>query len=116
MRRSVLATRLVGRGPELGRLRDGLASAAGGRGGVLFVVGEAGIGKSELVHAAVAEAEADGVRVLKGRAVDAVSPVAYRPFIEATSALVRAGGLPDTPELSPYRIVLGRLVPELARR
>ncbi len=41
-----------------------------------------------------------------------ISPVAYRPFVEATSSLVRAGELPDTPELSPYWVTLGRLVPE----
>lgn len=108
----MLATRLVGRDPELGQLRDAMTAAAAGRGGVAFVIGEAGIGKSGLVHAAVAEAEAGGVLVLRGRAVEAVSPVAYRPVIEALCSVVRVSGLPDTPELSPFRMVLGRLIPE----
>ena len=111
-RRSVLASRLVGRDPQLRRLGEAVEAAAAGRGGVVFVVGEAGIGKSRLVQAAVAEATAGGVAVLRGRAADAAIPVAYRPIAEALCSAVRAGGLPEGPELSPYRMVLGRLVPE----
>ena len=108
----MLASRLVGRDSQLRQLGEAVEAAAAGRGGVVFVVGEAGIGKSRLVQAAVAEAEACGVAVLRGRAVEAASPVAYRPIAEALCSMVRVGGMPDTPELSPYRKVLGRLVPE----
>jgi DNA-binding CsgD family transcriptional regulator/predicted negative regulator of RcsB-dependent stress response len=93
-------------------LGEAVQATVARRGGVLFVVGEAGIGKSRLLQTVADDAEARGMTMLRGRAVQAMSPVAYRPIAEALSALARTGGLPDTPELSPYRRVLGRLVPE----
>ena len=50
--------------------------------------------------------------VLLGRAVQAPSPVPYRPLAEALCTVVRSGGPPDAPELAPFRTALGRLVPE----
>ena len=50
--------------------------------------------------------------VMRGRAVPGTSPVAYRPFVEALCAAVRATGVPDSPELAPFRPTLARLVPE----
>ena len=42
-------TSFIGREAELGQLREGLARAGGGRGQVMALVGEAGVGKSRLV-------------------------------------------------------------------
>jgi DNA-binding CsgD family transcriptional regulator len=59
---------LVGRNPELKRLRKLVASANGGMGGALIVSGPAGIGKTALLTAIADEARADGceVRVVRG--------------------------------------------------
>jgi len=54
---------VIGRGAETGALRTALRAAAGGSGGVMFLTGEAGIGKSRLA----AEARARGAVVLAGR-------------------------------------------------
>jgi DNA-binding CsgD family transcriptional regulator len=62
-------TGLVGRDRELALLRRRFADAAGGRGGVLLVAGEPGIGKSALVAVFAAEVGGRGVPVLVGRAV-----------------------------------------------
>ncbi len=78
----------------------------------LFLLGEAGIGKSRLAREAAAAAEARAMVVLRGRAVQAQSPVPYRPLAEALCTAVRSGGPPDAPELAAFRAALGRLVPE----
>ncbi|MDP8931340.1 MAG: AAA family ATPase [Actinomycetota bacterium] len=109
---SLLCPVLVGRDQELGALRRVVESSAAGRGGVVFVMGEAGVGKSRLVGEASRLAENQGQTVLWGRAVQSESPVTFRPLAEALMAGVRAGKLPDDPELAPFRPALGRLLPQ----
>ena len=79
---------------------------------MVFVSGEAGVGKSRLVGELVAAARDSGMQVLFGRAVQADVPVPFRPFSEALLSHFRNQGLPDLPELSPFRPALGRLLPE----
>jgi hypothetical protein len=50
------------------------------------------------------------MRVLIGRASRG-GAVAYRPFAEALLGALRAGGPPELPELRPFRLALGRLLP-----
>ena len=47
---------VIGRDGETGRLRSALTAARGGAGGVVFLTGEAGIGKSRLASELAAEA------------------------------------------------------------
>jgi len=60
----VLCPALVGRDEEARRLRAALAAAEAGRGGAVFLAGEAGIGKSRLVREAVRAAGERGLTVL----------------------------------------------------
>lgn len=103
---------LVGRAVELTRLREAWDAATAGTGGVLFLVGEAGIGKTRLARAIAADAGRSGRRVLWGRAVKAQASAAYRPLAEALSSAVRAGAGPDVGMLGPFRAALARLVSE----
>jgi hypothetical protein len=107
----VLSSHVVGRDGELAALDEALATAANGRGGVVFLLGEAGIGKSRLAQVMASDAERRGLALLRGRAVGTATPVPYRPLAEALCAAVRVGG-GLTSELSPFRAILGRLVPE----
>ena len=109
---SLLASRVVGRDLEIGALHDALERASGGQGGVAFLVGEPGIGKSRLAQVAAAHAEDHGLAVLRGRAVPTATPLAYRPLAEALCSAVRTGAASDAPELRPFRPILGSLVPE----
>ena len=82
---------------------------------MLFVVGEAGIGKSRLVQETVAVARERRFRVLCGRATIPHSTVAFRPLTEALFSYFRDQGPPDIAELEPFRPALARLVPEWRR-
>lgn len=108
-----LASRVVGREREMSALHEALEHAVSGRGGVVFLVGEPGIGKSRLAKVVATTAEERGVTVLHGRAVAASTPLAYRPLAEALCGAVRSGVVPDDmPDLAPFRPILGWLVPE----
>ncbi len=103
---------LVGRDEEARRLRAALEAAGTGRGSAVFLVGEAGIGKSRLVREVTRAAGERGLTVLVGRAVAGRAPTPFRPFAEALTSAGRAGRLPASDELGPFRPVLGRLIPQ----
>ena len=109
---SVLCPVLIGRGDEMAALDAALSAGAEGRGGAVLLLGEAGVGKSRLTREAVGRADQRGWVVLSGRAVPSASPVAFRPVTEALLSALRGAGLPDAPELTPFRAALGRLVPQ----
>ena len=58
---------LVGRGRELALLRGALATACAGRGALVLLGGEAGIGKTALAEALCREATARGARAKSSR-------------------------------------------------
>jgi DNA-binding SARP family transcriptional activator len=76
-------TPLFGRQPELGRLRTLLDEAVQGHGHIATVVGEAGIGKTRLVSALVADALALGCRALIGRCHESDSILPFGLWVEA---------------------------------
>ncbi len=106
-------TPLVGRTSELALLAAGFRRAMGGHGGVLTVLGEAGIGKTRLVREAVAGATRDGARVLLGRAYESHQGFPFSPWTDA----LRAGGVVDEVRddagAQRWRAELARLFPEL---
>ncbi|MEU7977082.1 BTAD domain-containing putative transcriptional regulator [Micromonospora sp. NPDC049081] len=81
---------LAGRDAELGRLRQLVAAAAAGQGAVAWVEGEAGIGKTTLLHAALDDAAERGCRVAWGTAQE---PDQHVPL----STVIRALGLTADP-------------------
>ena len=106
---------LIGRSAELTALTEALDAAAGGRGGAIFLTGDAGVGKSRLCREVVAEAMRRGFLVLGGRATESAVPVPFRPISEALMGAARAGVVPDSPGIADYRAALGTLVPEWSR-
>lgn len=102
------APAVVGRGDELAAVGRAVTAARQGAGGLLLVLGEAGVGKTRLIAEAVAGAEQQGMVVLEGRAVEDGGP--FRPL---TQALLRATHAKETDddELRPYRAALGRVLP-----
>ena len=107
---------LIDRSAELGALSGALDAASEGRGGMVFVTGDAGVGKSRLVREAVSLASERGLRVLGGRAAESAVPVPYRPVTEALMGAARAGIILESAGVANYRAALGSLVPEWSRQ
>ena len=101
---------MIGRASEQVLLRDLLDQARSGHGQFLMIIGDPGVGKSMLLNTLSSYARATDVTVLSGRAVEGAGT--FRPLAEALMPPLRAGTLPDAPELRPYRAALGRLLPD----
>ena len=102
---------LVARESVLGVLRERIAGVGAGHGGLLAIVGDAGVGKSRLLAEVERAATTAGLLTLKGRAVEHTSPTAYRPLTEAFLTAFRTAPPPSDPTLDGLRAHLGRLVP-----
>jgi AAA ATPase domain/Adenylate and Guanylate cyclase catalytic domain len=75
-------TRFVGRQTELAALVQALERAGAGRGQVVAVVGEAGVGKSRLVYEFVHAHHLHGWRVLESASVSYGKATPYFPVID----------------------------------
>ncbi len=99
----------VGRGRELGVLVEALDDALGGRGRLVLVAGEPGIGKSRLADELMGQARVRGTRVLVGRCWEAGGAPAYWPWVQSLRAYV-----PET-DLDALRTQLGAGAGDLAQ-
>jgi DNA-binding SARP family transcriptional activator/tetratricopeptide (TPR) repeat protein len=104
----------VGRERELGGLLEALEDALVGRGRVVLLAGEPGIGKSRLAGELIAHAQPRGVRVLVGRCWEAGGAPAYWPWIQSLRAYARE----TSPEVLATQLgagaaYLAQLLPEL---
>ncbi len=106
----------VGRESELTRLTERLGSAGRGEGGVVFIGGEPGIGKSRLLLEFAGRARAAGWLVLEGRAYSTEGMPAYLPFVEALSEHVPACADEDLRALLEDAPALATLIPDIRRR
>jgi tetratricopeptide (TPR) repeat protein len=82
--------RLVGRQPEIREARERWNQASAGRGQVLFVTGEPGIGKTRLVRELVTQVEVGGSRALVGECY-AEGGAPYGPFAQVVRRSLQDG-------------------------
>src|SRR5580693_8018430 len=111
----VAVDELVGRDDQLAALEGVLAGARNGRGRVVLVAGEPGIGKTRLAEEAARRAAAAGIQVAWGRCHEGDGAPALWPWAQVVRQL--------TAELAPGQLAamlgpsaarLGQLLPELA--
>jgi predicted ATPase len=83
-------TIFVGRERELGELLRALEDAASGRGRLVLLAGEPGIGKSRLADELAARARERGARVLWGKCWEEAGAPAYWPWVQALRSYLRS--------------------------
>ncbi|MBC7261133.1 MAG: AAA family ATPase, partial [Chloroflexi bacterium] len=109
--------RLVGREDELAFLLNCWQAAAEGKGGLVLIEGEAGVGKTRLVQELANRLRWQGVRVLWGRCYEFERHLPYQPLAEALRSILPTM---STAELERFPVwvlaEVSRLVPELAER
>jgi DNA-binding CsgD family transcriptional regulator len=105
---------LIGREKESERLRSALEAARDGMGRMVFLTGEAGIGKSRLASELADEARTHGETVLAGRSVPTGVSIPYRPLTEALQQALRERTFPDDPGLTPWLPALRVMIPTIA--
>ena len=101
------AAALVGRASEQVFLREELAAALGGRGRLVLLGGEAGIGKTSLARDLIRDADDLGCRVLAGSCYDLTNTPPYGPWLDLFEGCRRDLSLPAP----PAALAGGRLAP-----
>ncbi len=104
----------LGRERELAQIDAALHEAAAGRGKLMMLAGEPGIGKTSLADRAAVVAAARGFTVLWGRCWEAGGAPAYWPWLDIIAELARAvddGALSRV--LGDGASLLGEVVPQL---
>jgi DNA-binding CsgD family transcriptional regulator/tetratricopeptide (TPR) repeat protein len=89
---------IVGRAEEQAALRDDLATALEGRGGLVIIGGEAGIGKTTLVRDLSGAAVSRGAINLTGHCYDLTVTPPYGPWLDIAAAYRPGSGMPELPE------------------
>ncbi|HEX2058348.1 MAG TPA: AAA family ATPase [Actinomycetota bacterium] len=102
-------TPFVGRARERAQLRSWLDRLDSGRGGLIAIGGEPGVGKTRLAEELIADAAARGHRTVIGRCYEMESPPPYGPFVEVLEAALKDVD-PQT-----FRTALGPAAGEVAK-
>src|SRR5262249_48340095 len=105
---------LVGREADLAYLRERMTEAERGRGQLVVIQGESGIGKTRLIGELVGKALQSGThRILHGRCHEGEQTVPFGPWAEAFREGRVSDDLPQLPDDPVWRRVLASLLPEL---
>ena len=117
MRREGYAADLIGRDAELVRLETAIAGLRRGRGGMVSIIGEAGVGKSRLIRelrilAAAGSRDEERPVWLEGRCLEMDMLPGYAPFIDMFQA--HFGFRAEEPDQNRCRRVYSGLVEMVA--
>jgi class 3 adenylate cyclase/tetratricopeptide (TPR) repeat protein len=101
-------TRFVGRDAEIEHIRRMLEQAGVGRGQVVAIVGEAGVGKSRLVHECTHSHRVQDWLILEALSVSYGKATSYLPVIDLLKGYFKIGDRDDHREMRAK--VLGRVL------
>jgi len=108
---------LVGREPEMAFLQDCFLKAQQRQGGLVLLIGEAGLGKTRLVEELTERLRWQGVRVLWGRCYEFERILPYQPVGEALQTVLSTLSPGDLTNLPPWLLKeLTRLIPDLSEK
>jgi tetratricopeptide (TPR) repeat protein len=111
---SQAADRLIGRDSELEMLVAALAETTSGRGRIVLLSGEPGIGKTRLADELAVHARAIDVQVLWGRAWEDAGAPPYWPWMQALRGYLRAASPEDVRRIvGPGAADVAQMLPEL---
>ena len=77
-----ISSELVGRDDELQRLLGHVGQLTVGRGSIVSLIGEAGVGKSRITSEVLDRAAPEGVQALVGRSASTGANLSFHPFID----------------------------------
>jgi tetratricopeptide (TPR) repeat protein len=100
---------LIGREQEFAELKRAMNEAIAGRGSIVMVGGEPGIGKTHLTGAILEEARRRGAVALIGHSYEGEGAPPYIPWVEIMERIVR------TAPHASLRVGMGDDAPEIAR-
>jgi class 3 adenylate cyclase/tetratricopeptide (TPR) repeat protein len=102
-------TPFVGRKKERAELRAWFDRLEDGRGGLVVIGGEPGVGKTRLAEELIRDADAHGFRTVTGRCYEMESPPPYGPFVEVLEAAAKEV------DAVTFRMALGPSAGEIAK-
>ncbi|MDQ3914064.1 MAG: AAA family ATPase [Actinomycetota bacterium] len=102
-------TPFVGRKQERAELRAWFDRLEEGRGGLVVIGGEPGVGKTRLAEELIRDAAAHGFRTVVGRCNEMDSPPPYGPFVEVLEAASKEV------DAATFRMALGSSAGEIAK-
>lgn len=111
------ATPFVGRAGELAQLQADLAMLAEGRGGIVLVEGEPGIGKTRLLRELQREAQSRGLPLLATKCYEIERAMPYQPVIDLVSRALELAKAADIAKLGVVSLAeLKALATEIGER
>ncbi len=113
---SELVAPLIGRKASFTQLIERLQQARQGQPQAVFLMGEAGIGKTRLASEFVAWARAQGAEVLSGHAFELEGRLPYQTLVEALRLQLEEENAPEDLLDDLWLAELSRLLPELRER
>ncbi len=113
---SMINMPMVGRASEHLALVEAYQAMQGGQTQIVFITGEAGIGKTRLIHEFLSWVQAHGADVLQARAFEAGGKLLYQLLVEIFRPRLELENAPDDLLSDTWLAELCRLFPELRDR